>query len=287
MLTVFKTLRSNHAALFLLILCTIMLQACATVPYTGRSQIMMVSPQEENALGLKAAKQVLAKEPVLEGTAEAKLVEDVGKRIAAAARRADFRWEFHLIDRPVVNAFCLPGGKVFVYKGIFQHAATPAELATVMGHEIGHAIARHGAERMSRAMMVQMGGNIAAVAVGVGTGSSAAAQAFGQVYGAGANVGLILPHSRDQELEADRIGLILMAEAGYDPGASISFWQKMAADNSGKRPPEFLSTHPTGPHRIQAIQEFLPEARKHYRAATGGAGGHTSDTKPLEPHPKQ
>lgn len=228
----------------------------------------MVSPQQELALGQQESRKILSKEPVKTGTDEAQRVEAVGRRIAAAARRGDFRWEFHLIGKDVANAFCLPGGKVFVYEGIFKYVATDAELATVMAHEVGHAIARHGAERMSRAMMVQMGHDAAAIALGVAGGSQAAVQAFSQAYGTGANLGLMLPFGREQEYEADRIGLMLMAQAGYDPRAALDFWRKMSGA-PGKRPPEFLSTHPTGQHRIAELQARMGDALRLYRPPSG------------------
>lgn len=224
----------------------------------------MVSPQQEMGLGQQESKKILAQEPVISGTEEAQRVETIGRRIASAAHRGDFRWEFHLIGKDVANAFCLPGGKVFVYKGIFKFAETDAELATVMAHEVGHAIARHGAERMSRAMMVQLGHDAAAIALGVAGGSSAAVQAFSQAYGTGANLGLMLPFGREQEYEADRIGLMLMAQAGYDPRAALGFWRKMSAV-PGKQGPEFLSTHPTGPHRIEQLQAQMSAALRLYR----------------------
>ena len=251
-----------------LLLCLLVLAGCAKAPYTGRSQFIMVSPQQEMALGQQESRKILSKEPVKTGTDEAQRVETVGRRIAAAARRGDFRWEFHLIGKDVANAFCLPGGKVFVYEGIFKYADTDAELATVMAHEVGHAIARHGAERMSRAMMVQMGHDAAAIALGVAGGSPAAVQAFSQAYGTGANVGLMLPFGREQEYEADRIGLMLMAQAGYDPRAALDFWRKMSSA-PGKRPPEFLSPHPTGQHRIAELQARMGDALRVYRPPSG------------------
>lgn len=256
---------------FVLVL-VFLVQGCATAPYTGRSQFIMVSPQQEAQLGLQEARRIAASEPVVIGTAEARSVAEVGQRIAMVARRPDFRWEFKLINKPVANAFCLPGGKVFVYAGIFEFVASDDELATVMAHEIGHAIARHGAERMSRAMMVQLGHDAAAIALGVSGQSPAMVQAFSQVYGTGANVGLMLPFGREQEYEADRIGLMLMAQAGYDPRASITFWNKMSSGKGGgKRPPEFLSTHPTGSNRMEALNAAMGDAMRLYRASGKGA----------------
>ena len=245
-----------------------LLMACATAPYTGRSQLMLVSPQEEIALGNQASKEILQKEPLSHDPYYNDLVRRVGMRIARAANRPDFQWEFHVIDKPkVANAFCLPGGKIFVYTGIFKYAETEAELATVIAHEVGHALARHGAERMSMSLLAKMGEQAALMALNIQTPE--AAQAFDAAYGIAANLGVLLPYSRTQEYEADHIGLILMALAGYDPHAALSFWGKMAQESKDKPALEFLSTHPLDKNRIARIKALIPEAMKYYRPVQG------------------
>ncbi len=245
-----------------------LLMACATAPYTGRSQLMLVSPQEEIALGNQASKEILQKEPLSHDPYYNDLVRRVGMRIARAANRPDFQWEFYVIDKPkVANAFCLPGGKIFVYTGIFKYAETEAELATVIAHEVGHALARHGAERMSMSLLAKMGEQAALMALNIQTPE--AAQAFDAAYGIAANLGVLLPYSRTQEYEADHIGLILMALAGYDPHAALSFWGKMAQESKDKPALEFLSTHPLDKNRIARIKALIPEAMKYYRPVQG------------------
>ncbi len=229
---------------------------------------MLVSPSEELALGAKAAQEILKKEPECFDPRYTEPVRRVGIRIAQAANRPDFQWEFHVICKPkVVNAFCLPGGKIFVYTGIFKYATSDAELATVIGHEVGHAVARHGAERMSLALLAQLGEAAGAAALNIQT--EGAMRAFDTAYGLVTNVGFLLPYSRRQEYEADHIGLILMALAGYDPHAALTFWQKMAQESKGKHPIEFLSTHPLDANRIARIRALIPEAMKYYRPYQG------------------
>jgi predicted Zn-dependent protease len=191
-------------------------------------------------------------------------VERVGHRIAAATGRSDFRWEFKVIeDEKNKNAFALPGGKVAVYTGILQVTRDDTGLAVVLGHEVSHAIARHGAERMSQGLLAQLG--LAAVMVSMRDRDPKTVQTVGALLGAGAALGVILPYSRLQESEADRLGLIYMAKAGYDPRAAVEFWQRMEQASRGGAPPEFLSTHPSHGTRIGQIQQWLPEALTHYR----------------------
>ena len=261
-----------HAFLYLmrfllLFLCCLALFACSTVPYTGRSQFLTMSENAEFRLGLEAAREILSKEPVERGTARAVRVEQVGERIAKAANRLDFQWTFYTIDKPVLNAFCLPGGKVFVYTKLIELTyKNDAELAAVMGHEIAHAIARHGAERASQAQVLSLGGILLGLGVGVATGSSAVGQTAQSGYGALAQLGILLPYSRHQETEADYIGIILAAKAGYDPRSAITFWKKMAQESkSGKEPPALLSTHPLTETRIADLERIMPEALKYYR----------------------
>jgi len=234
--------------------------ACSTVPYTGRSQLNLVGVQEELALGRKAASQVVRSERESQDQAKIAAVNRVGKAIASVANMPRAQWEFHVIEKKEPNAFCLPGGIIFVYSGIFQYARNDDQLAAVIGHEVAHALARHGTERMSQQLAIALPGM--AVATVIGSESPALGQAFSRVYGIGTQVGYALPHSREQEYEADRIGLILMAKAGYDPEAAVGFWQNMRKAG-GAKPPEFLSTHPAGDNRIQTIIKYLPEARSY------------------------
>lgn len=249
-----------------LALCVLLLglAGCAKAPYTGRSQLIMYSDADEVKMGLAAMQQVLKKEKEVTGTPESARVERVGRRIAAVAERPQYRWEFHTIEKDAVNAFCLPGGKVAVYTGLLDIAETDAELAAVVGHEVAHALARHSNEKMSRARMVQVGQLAAMVGVAAASGSSQAAQAVGDGYAGAMNMAVMLPNSREMEYEADHIGLLLMAKAGYDPHAAIEFWQKMLKQSGGRKS-DFMSTHPTEAKRIDALRGMLPEAMRYYR----------------------
>lgn len=236
--------------------------ACATVPYTQRSQLILLSESEEIALGADAYQQVLATEKVSRDAEVNRLVNDVGQRIARAAAKPQYHWQFTVIDNAgEANAFALPGGKVAVYTGIFPIARDSAGLAAVMGHEVAHALARHGAERMSQGVVAQIAAT--GLAVGLGGQTPATRQAIMQAFGLGLQVGAILPFSRAQESEADRIGLILMAKAGYDPAAALELWRRFEQTRRDG-PAEFLSTHPSYGTRIQNISEWLPEARRYY-----------------------
>jgi metalloendopeptidase OMA1, mitochondrial len=239
---------------------------CATAPYTNRRQLIMVSPQQKAALGARAFQQVISRSQIDRNPTTNAAVEQVGRRLAAVANRPDFQWNFVVIKNDKEpNAFCLPGGKVAVYTGILPITQDQAGLAVVMGHEIAHAIARHGAERMSQAQLAELGGQ--ALAIGLGGGASSAA--ILAAYGLGAQVGVLLPYGRTQESEADHIGLLLMAQAGYDPRVAIGFWQRMEQSSGAKGgPPEFLSTHPGHGTRAQQIRGWMPEATRLYEATT-------------------
>jgi predicted Zn-dependent protease len=240
---------------------------CATVPETGRSQLLLFPDSQLNRLGVDAYQEILKKEKVSKDPEANALVRRVGERIAAASGK-DYEWEYTVIDDPkMVNAFCLPGGKIAVYTGILPVTRDDAGLAVVMGHEVAHATARHGAERMSQGALAQAvaaGGGLA-----LGGGDPQKTKLIVGALGAGASVGYILPFNRRQESEADRIGLRYMARAGYEPEAAIPFWERMGQAAQGKsRPPEFLSTHPSGETRIRQIREWLPEARSEFRPRT-------------------
>jgi len=239
--------------------------ACQTVPYTKRSQLLLVSTDEEAALGESAYKEALSKAKISGDAAATDMVRRVGRRIAAVSDRPDFKWEFNLFDDPkTVNAWCLPGGKVAVYSGLLPVTRDEEGLAVVMGHEIAHALARHGSERMSQGLLAQLGG--AALSAAMASKPAATQRVAQEAYGAGATVGVLLPFSRAHESEADHIGLILMAKAGYEPGAAVDFWGRMARASGGKdTTPEFLRTHPADATRIARIEGELPEARSYYK----------------------
>lgn len=259
-------MKSRHLFPLLLLLSCFALAGCATAPYTGRSQLIMMSPSEEMALGTQASQKILSKEETETGTERSARVEHIGKRIAAVAERPEFAWEFHTIPSDVLNAFCLPGGKVFVYTALIDLTnGNDNELAAVMGHEIAHAVARHGAERASQNQLSGIGQLIIQVAVTVATGSSAIGDASGSGYSALAQLGLLLPYSRTHETEADKIGIILAAKAGYNPRAAVTFWQKMAAASKGKETVSILSTHPLNAQRIADLEKEMPEALKYYK----------------------
>ena len=249
-----------------LLLGIVLTAACRTVPYTNRSQFVLIPADQELSLGENTYREAL-KDAKISTDAEANAqLQRVGRRIADAANKPDFKWEFTLIDEPkTVNAWCLPGGKVAVYTGILPVTKDDDGLAVVLGHEIAHALARHGSERMSQGLLAQAGGVALAVAM---SEKPAATQALAmQAYGAGATVGVLLPFSRKQESEADHIGLIIMAKAGYEPGSAVAFWQRMsqATGGGGEGLEKYLRTHPPDSQRIADIERLLPEARKHYR----------------------
>jgi predicted Zn-dependent protease len=245
----------------------ILFSACSTVPYTGRSQLMMTSQDEENKMGQEAWREVQKKERLSTNKTYKSAVTRVGKNIAAVSDRPDFKWEFKTFDSQQANAFCLPGGKVAVYTGIFQYISNDAELAAVMGHEVGHAIARHGGERVSQGMFQQAGAKGVAMAAGAKYREMAL-----MAYGIGSNIGVMLPYSRTHEYEADHIGIMLMAKAGYDPRYAISFWQKFSKASETNAFTEYLSTHPMGGHRVTELKKLLPQAMKFYDKAKNKKG---------------
>jgi len=241
--------------------------SCTKAPVTGRKQLIMVSPSEEMQLGMKSAQEILKKERLSHDQQLIDMTNRVGKRIAQVASKEypiakNFKWQFFVIDNPKeANAFCLPGGKVFVYSGLFKYVANDAELAAVLGHEIGHALARHGAERMSRGILTQTGGEVLQGVI-AGKASPQNTAMVMQAFGIGTQLGIMLPHSRTQEYEADYIGLVLMAKAGYDPNSALTFWEKFA--KSGGTPPEYLSTHPAPTNRIKKLKKLIPKVMPYY-----------------------
>src|SRR5947209_869510 len=252
----------------------IFIVGCTTVPVTGRRELNLVSSGQEVQLGLSSFGQLKTNTPISNDPTINAMVQRVGKRIAAvaAADLPDAQWEFVVFESKEANAFCLPGGKVGVYTGILPITRTEAGLATVLGHEVAHAAAHHGAERMSEALVIQGGGQIlgASLSATDPRWQSAATVA----YGLGTKVGRELPHSRKQESEADHIGLIFMARAGYNPEEAVQFWQRFAEFNrtAGAGSPAFLRTHPLDDQRIADLKKELPQAMAEYNRSQNTIG---------------
>lgn len=244
--------------------------ACSTVPLTGRKQLSLIPDAQINSLSFQNYQQVLQENNVVTNTEEAKLIKKVGKKIAYAVEQYmkaeglqdqidGFKWEFNLIEDNTVNAWCMPGGKVAFYTGIMPICQDEAGVAVVMSHEIAHAIAEHGNERMSQQLTAQMGGM--ALSVALSQKPQATQQLANTAFGLGAQYGVLLPFGRTQESEADELGLYFLAMAGYNPEEAVPFWQRMAAQG-GQRPPEFLSTHPAPETRINDIKKIIPKTKK-------------------------
>ncbi len=254
----------------------VVISSCSTVPLTGRSRLSLIDDsqlQQQAAIGYQQLLSDPSTKVVSTNSAQTQMVKRVGSRIAAAVTQymnqngygdqiQNYRWEFNLIDSKEINAWCMPGGKVAVYTGILPITMDEAGLATVMGHEVAHAIAQHSAERASQMALAQVGG----AAVGGVAGNSKYADYINAAYGIGGQL-TILSYGRKQELEADKMGLSFMAMAGYNPSTAVGFWQRMAqASSAGSKPPAFLSTHPSDASRIEQIKRDLPEAMKYYKA---------------------
>lgn len=249
-----------------------LLSGCATVPHTGRSQLILLSDAEVAQMGLTSYRRIMRQSPVVTGQPDSRRVRYVGRKVSEAAERflrengyADrlpyFKWEFSLIrGDETINAWCLPGGKIAFYTGILPYAGNDNGIAVIMGHEIAHAIANHGNERMSQLLLAQLGGMALATALEEEPETTQVLALA--AYGLGSQIGILLPYSRTQEYEADRIGLILTAMAGFDPREAVPLWRRMMAAG-GESPPEFLSTHPATEARIREIQDFLPEALRY------------------------
>lgn len=258
--------------MILLVLLSIV-AACRSTPVTGREQLILVPESQEIQMGLTAYQQILSESKLSNDSEKVEMVRRVGERIAAVADKPDYKWEFNLIeDDKQVNAFALPGGKVAVYTGILPMTQNEAGLATVMAHEVAHAIARHGGERISTGLLAQLGMMTLDVGLAMKNQDPQMTRALLAAYGAAAQVGVILPFSRKQESEADRIGLTFMSKAGYDPKEALQFWERMSKVEKQKAP-EFLSTHPSDETRIQQIAKWLPEVEEEYRESQTGQGG--------------
>jgi predicted Zn-dependent protease len=244
--------------ILVLILSFLIIGCTGKAPITNRSQMILISQDQELALGEKSYKDTLKESEVITNTKEANKIKEIGEKIAKVVNKKEYKWEFNLVKNDQKNAFCLPGGKVVVYTGILSVAKNDSQLATVMSHEIAHALARHGAERMSSGMLaqgVQLLGNIV-----IGSQAPEYTNAFNVAYGAGAQYGVLLPYGRLQESEADEIGIHLMDKAGYDLNEALKFWQNMS--NGKKESIEFFSTHPNSSTRIANISRVIKEIQK-------------------------
>jgi predicted Zn-dependent protease len=262
-----------QAGFFTLLTAALLLQSCSLVPLTGRRQLSLVSDADMLSTSFVQYDQFLKENKLSTNTAQTNMVKGVGRRIQKAVETYftqnnlsqglnGFAWEFNLIESKEVNAWCMPGGKVVVYSGILPVTQNEAGLAVVMGHEIAHAVAKHSNERMSQALLAQLGGQTLAAALEQEPQQTQ--QIWMSLFGVGVQVGAMLPYSRLQESEADHLGLIFMAMAGYDPNTAVQFWERMSA-NAGASPPEFLSTHPSDENRIREIKSEIPEAMKYYK----------------------
>ncbi len=249
---------------------TLVMLGCQQVPMTNRKQMLLTSEEKENAMGLTAYQEVLKSESLSKNEKATEIVRRIGQRIAAVANRPDFEWEFNVIESETQNAFCLPGGKVAVYTGILPVCENEAGLAVVMSHEVAHAIARHGGERMT----YQSAQNLGKSAVGYVTQKQdeQKQKIVLTAYGAASEYGVILPYSRKHEMEADQIGIMLMAKAGYDPSEAPVFWERFGSAKTGATPMEWMSTHPSDATRSAALRELLPQAMSLYEKASEKTG---------------
>ncbi len=259
--------------IFAFCLLILIIASCSEVAITGRKQLNLVPDSQLNAMSFQEYKDFISKNKLSTDTANVQMVRNVGKRIQTAVEKycadnnmsdqlSGYQWEFNLVQDSNVNAWCMPGGKVVVYTGILPVTKNEEGLAVVMGHEIAHAIARHGNERMSQGLLVEMGGM--ALSEALANKPATTKNIFLQSYNVGSQYGVLLPYSRLQETEADHLGLIFIAMAGYNPNSALDFWQRMAEGSKGTKPPQILSTHPADQTRIENIKSFMPEAMKYY-----------------------
>ena len=237
---------------------------CRTVPVSRRTQLMLSSQESENALGIEAFNEVKQKIPLSKNAAQNQSLARVGAALKTVVPSEGYEWEFVVLDSEEANAFCLPGGKVAVYSGLFSFVANDAELAVVVAHEIAHALARHGGERMSWSMLQSLG------LAGLSYGTES--ETLLTLYGVATDVGVMLPYSRANEREADQIGLTLMARAGYDPNAAVQFWEKFSAGRDQSAIEVFLSTHPGGAERVSELKKAMLAAVMEYEASPNKKG---------------
>ncbi|RYD80664.1 MAG: M48 family peptidase [Sphingobacteriales bacterium] len=256
------------------IFCLSLLTTCSKVPITNRSQFTALPESQMIGMALQEYQHFVDSTGVVNNSSDAQMVKRVGSRLATAVEKfmndnkmgdrvKDFKWEYNLVQSNEINAWCIPGGKIVVYTGILPVTQNETALAVVLGHEIAHAVARHGNERMSQGLAAQLGG--VALDVALSNKPAATRNLFLTAYGVGANYGVLLPYSRLQESEADKLGLIFMSMAGYNADEAVPFWQRMAS-LGGAAPPEFMSTHPSNERRIKDIQAYLPKAKSYYKA---------------------
>ena len=254
----------------------LLLSSCSQVAITGRKQLNLVPDLVMHSMSFQSYAEFLTQNKLSSNAQQVGMVKDVGLRIqkaveqycaenALSPRLKGYNWEFNLVEDPNVNAWCMSGGKVVVYTGLLPISQNEAGLAVVMGHEIAHAIAKHGAERMTQGLIVEMGGM--ALSTALSQRPEQTQELFMRSYGIGTQYGILLPYSRLHEKEADHLGLIFMAMAGYNPNEAVVFWQRMAAAKKGASPPELLSTHPADATRINKIKELIPAAMEYYRRA--------------------
>jgi predicted Zn-dependent protease len=266
-------MKKSKAGSFAIFIAVLLLQSCSLVPLTGRRQLSLVSDADMISTSFIQYGQFLKDNQLSAVTSQTNMVKGVGRRIQNAVTTYfaqhnlsqdlnGFAWEFNLVENKEVNAWCMPGGKVVVYSGILPITQNEIGLAVVMGHEIAHAVAKHSNERMSQELVAQFGGQTLAAALQQKPKETQ--DLWMSLFGVGVQIGAVLPYSRLQEGEADHLGLIFMAMAGYDPNASIEFWQRMS-QAAGTQPLEFLSTHPSDENRMKKIKSEIPEAMKYYR----------------------
>lgn len=267
-----KKMKNSWTVCIAILFLILVFQSCSTVPLTGRKQVSLLPESNMVEMGLTNYGEFLKTSKLSANKEQTDIVKRVGARMSLAVekylkengypdRLSDFKWEFNLVENAEVNAWCMPGGKVVFYTGILPKTQNDAGIAVVMGHEIAHAVARHGNERMSQQLMVQLGST--ALSELVKTKPAQTQAIFQSAFGVTSQYAVLLPFSRQHEYEADKLGLIFMSLAGYDPKEAVGFWERMASNSSGKKP-EFLSTHPVEQNRIEAIKQFLPEAMKYY-----------------------
>jgi predicted Zn-dependent protease len=263
----------NNKKLVLLVSIFALLAGCTQVGITGRKQLILVPESTMLSMSFQNYDDFISQHKLSTNAEQTQMVKRVGTRIENAVEQyckekgeqdklSGYEWEFNLVEDPNVNAWCMPGGKVVVYTGLLPVAQNEDGLAVVMGHEIAHAFARHGAERMTDELLTQMGS--IAISKALENHPEQTKNIFMTAYGAGTQVGVLLPFSRKQESEADHLGLIFMAMAGYDPHEAVTFWERMAAANQGSKPLELLSTHPADETRIKDIKKLIPEAMTYY-----------------------
>lgn len=264
----------RNIILVLLLAVAVFTNSCSTVPITGRKQLSIIPSSQLMAMSFQQYDQFLTENKVVKNSSQANRIKRIGSKIQKAVEQYfaeenmsdhldGYAWEFNLVESDQVNAWAMPGGKVVFYTGILPICKDDAGIATVMGHEIAHAIAEHGGERMSQGLIVQLGGM--GLQAALEKEPALTQQLAMAAFGLGAQVGIMLPFSRLHESEADHMGLIFMSIAGYNPNEAVSFWQRMAAQKGGNAPPEFLSTHPSDQKRINDLKKLVPEAMQYYK----------------------